>query len=113
MKLGSQRLADPIKQKVGNPSFPCSGYQAKWKAILGIEGCVWCFQADLRDTFPGVVCRYPDKGFDDNYCRNPDGKPRPWCYTLDPDTPWEYCAIKMCGKLGSNLLLPFPLTDWI
>lgn len=70
-----------------------------------------CFQADLRDTFVGVVCRYPDKGFDDNYCRNPDGKPRPWCYTLDPDTRWEYCAIKMCGKLGSNLLLPFPPTD--
>uniref|UniRef100_A0A8C9FVT6 Hepatocyte growth factor n=1 Tax=Pavo cristatus TaxID=9049 RepID=A0A8C9FVT6_PAVCR len=42
--------------------------------------------------------RYPDKGFDDNYCRNPDGKLRPWCYTLDPNTPWEFCAIKTCGQ---------------
>ncbi|XP_032729144.1 hepatocyte growth factor isoform X3 [Lontra canadensis] len=55
----------------------------------------WDHQTPHRHKF--LPERYPDKGFDDNYCRNPDGKPRPWCYTLDPDTPWEYCAIKMCG----------------
>ena len=21
-----------------------------------------------------------------NFCRNPDGEPAPWCYTMDPDT---------------------------
>uniref|UniRef100_A0A665V264 Hepatocyte growth factor n=1 Tax=Echeneis naucrates TaxID=173247 RepID=A0A665V264_ECHNA len=41
--------------------------------------------------------RYPDKGLDDNYCRNPDGRHRPWCFTTDPNTPWEYCDIKVCG----------------
>ncbi|XP_030072909.1 hepatocyte growth factor isoform X2 [Microcaecilia unicolor] len=41
--------------------------------------------------------RYPDKGLEDNYCRNPDGKSRPWCYTLDPKTPWEFCNIKPCA----------------
>ncbi|XP_068132289.1 hepatocyte growth factor isoform X2 [Hyperolius riggenbachi] len=40
--------------------------------------------------------RYPNKGLNDNYCRNPDGKARPWCHTLDPRTPWEFCAIKSC-----------------
>ncbi|KAL4617936.1 hepatocyte growth factor-like [Arapaima gigas] len=40
--------------------------------------------------------RYPDKGLNDNYCRNPDNRLRPWCYTLDPDTPWEYCNITAC-----------------
>ncbi|XP_029993420.1 hepatocyte growth factor [Sphaeramia orbicularis] len=40
--------------------------------------------------------RYPDKGLDDNYCRNPDGRHRPWCFTTDPNTPWEYCNIKAC-----------------
>uniref|UniRef100_A0A8D3D128 Hepatocyte growth factor n=1 Tax=Scophthalmus maximus TaxID=52904 RepID=A0A8D3D128_SCOMX len=40
--------------------------------------------------------RHPDKGLDDNYCRNPDGRHRPWCFTTDPDTPWEYCDIKVC-----------------
>ncbi|XP_067861042.1 hepatocyte growth factor [Heptranchias perlo] len=40
--------------------------------------------------------RFPDKGLNDNYCRNPNGRTRPWCYTLDPHTSWEYCAIKEC-----------------
>lgn len=60
----------------------------------------WDQQTPHRHKF--LPERYPDKGFDDNYCRNPDGKPRPWCYTLDPDTPWEYCAIKMCAHSAVN-----------
>ncbi|KAM9754817.1 hepatocyte growth factor isoform 1-T1 [Menidia menidia] len=39
---------------------------------------------------------YPDKGLNDNYCRNPNGRHRPWCFTMDPNTPWEYCSIKVC-----------------
>ncbi|KAM8979827.1 hepatocyte growth factor isoform X4 [Sarcophilus harrisii] len=60
----------------------------------------WDHQTPHRHKF--LPERYPDKGFDDNYCRNPDGKPRPWCYTLDPDTPWEYCAIKTCAHSTMN-----------
>ncbi|XP_027249285.1 hepatocyte growth factor isoform X4 [Cricetulus griseus] len=62
----------------------------------------WDHQTPHRHKF--LPERYPDKGFDDNYCRNPDGKPRPWCYTLDPDTPWEYCSIKMCDPLTRQCL---------
>lgn len=58
----------------------------------------------LADVLVGVVCRHPDKGLDDNYCRNPDHKPRPWCYTLDPNTVWEFCAIKPCGEFQANIL---------
>ncbi|MGH0151190.1 UNVERIFIED_CONTAM: hypothetical protein FKN15_031116 [Acipenser sinensis] len=43
-------------------------------------------------------CRYPDKGLNDNYCRNPDKRLRPWCFTLDPNTTWEYCSIKVCAE---------------
>nr|XP_033815652.1 hepatocyte growth factor isoform X2 [Geotrypetes seraphini] len=46
--------------------------------------------------------RYPDKSLDDNYCRNPDGKSRPWCLTLDPETPWEFCTIKPCAHSIEN-----------
>ncbi|XP_056454419.1 hepatocyte growth factor [Gadus chalcogrammus] len=40
---------------------------------------------------------FQDKGLDDNFCRNPDARHRPWCYTTDPHTPWEYCDIKVCN----------------
>ncbi|XP_044279417.1 hepatocyte growth factor isoform X2 [Varanus komodoensis] len=56
----------------------------------------WDLQRPHRHPFRPE--KYPDKGFDDNYCRNPDGKPRPWCYTLDPNTRWEFCSIKTCAQ---------------
>uniref|UniRef100_A0A6Q2XRU5 Hepatopoietin-A n=1 Tax=Esox lucius TaxID=8010 RepID=A0A6Q2XRU5_ESOLU len=40
--------------------------------------------------------KYPDKGLNDNYCRNPNNRLRPWCFTMDPLTPWEYCNISVC-----------------
>lgn len=60
---------------------------------------VYTFVYTLRLLHCFVLCiRFPDKGLDDNYCRNPDGRHRPWCFTTDPNTPWEYCDIKVCGK---------------
>ncbi|KAJ1155251.1 hypothetical protein NDU88_007986 [Pleurodeles waltl] len=41
---------------------------------------------------------YPCKSLDKNYCRNPDGETRPWCYTTDPATRWEYCKIPSCEE---------------
>uniref|UniRef100_A0A8C5GTW9 Plasminogen n=1 Tax=Gouania willdenowi TaxID=441366 RepID=A0A8C5GTW9_GOUWI len=40
---------------------------------------------------------YPCKGLETNYCRNPDNERKPWCYTTDPDTRWEYCSVPQCG----------------
>ncbi|XP_035662069.1 plasminogen-like [Branchiostoma floridae] len=34
---------------------------------------------------------YPRAGLERNYCRNPDGKDRPWCYTNNPLIRWMYC----------------------
>ena len=31
-----------------------------------------------------------------NHCRNPDREAKPWCYTPDEDTRWEFCDIKDC-----------------
>uniref|UniRef100_A0A6I8N516 Macrophage stimulating 1 n=1 Tax=Ornithorhynchus anatinus TaxID=9258 RepID=A0A6I8N516_ORNAN len=42
---------------------------------------------------------YPDKNLDDNYCRNPDGSERPWCYTTDREHPREFCHIPRCRSL--------------
>lgn len=45
--------------------------------------------------------RYPDKSLDDNYCRNPDASPVPWCYTTDPEVERESCDISKCSKMIS------------
>ncbi|KAM6896809.1 hepatocyte growth factor-like [Lycodopsis pacificus] len=42
--------------------------------------------------------KYRHKDLRDNYCRNPDNRLRPWCYTLDPTTQWEYCNIAVCDS---------------
>ncbi|KAM6960582.1 hepatocyte growth factor [Aplochiton taeniatus] len=65
-----------------------------------------CQRWDLQEPHkhPFNPERYPDKGLDDNLCRNPDGRHRPWCFTLDPLTPWEYCPVQVCGgdPAGAN-----------
>jgi hypothetical protein len=37
-----------------------------------------------------------------NYCRNPDSKEQPWCYTLDPDKEWEYCNVPACAPANET-----------
>lgn len=40
---------------------------------------------------------HPEAHLEENYCRNPDNDSHgPWCYTMDPRTPFDYCAIKPC-----------------
>ncbi|CAH1777248.1 unnamed protein product [Owenia fusiformis] len=33
-------------------------------------------------------------------CRNPNDRDRPWCFTTDPDTRWEFCDIQNCRLDG-------------
>ncbi|XP_055087883.1 hepatocyte growth factor a isoform X2 [Periophthalmus magnuspinnatus] len=49
--------------------------------------------------------KYRDKNLKDNYCRNPDNRLRPWCYTMDPKIPWEYCNITVCDSDYSEDLI--------
>lgn len=32
-----------------------------------------------------------------NYCRDPDKEGKPWCYTTDPETRWQYCDVPICN----------------
>uniref|UniRef100_A0A8C4DEL3 Macrophage stimulating 1 n=1 Tax=Dicentrarchus labrax TaxID=13489 RepID=A0A8C4DEL3_DICLA len=43
--------------------------------------------------------KYPDKSLDDNYCRNPDASPVPWCYTTDTEVERENCEISKCTEV--------------
>uniref|UniRef100_A0A4W5PVE3 Macrophage stimulating 1 n=1 Tax=Hucho hucho TaxID=62062 RepID=A0A4W5PVE3_9TELE len=73
------------------------------------------YRGVVRKTRKGVTCQkwsvnmphktkinpgtHPEGNLTENYCRNPDGDQHgPWCYTTDPKTEFDYCAIKQCGK---------------
>ncbi|KAM6470315.1 hepatocyte growth factor-like protein isoform 1-T1 [Liasis olivaceus] len=83
------------------------------------------YQGTISKTRKGITCRkwkeqslhtlqdisplLPDVRLEQNYCRNPDNDSHgPWCYTMDPNTQFDYCAIKPCAedKKLSNLLNP-------
>ncbi|XP_063296779.1 hepatocyte growth factor-like protein isoform X1 [Pelobates fuscus] len=71
------------------------------------------YSGKVSKTRKGVTCRnwsekldditqvpnYPFPGYlEGNYCRNPDKDSHgPWCYTMDPNTPFDYCSIKPCS----------------
>ncbi|XP_032537131.1 plasminogen-like isoform X2 [Chiroxiphia lanceolata] len=57
--------------------------------------------------------RYPCKGLEENYCRNPDGEKRPWCYTINSSVRWEYCTIPPCDgreQESADVPIQVPLT---
>ena len=39
---------------------------------------------------------YENAGLENNYCRNPDGEDKAWCYTTDPDDRWDFCDVPNC-----------------
>ncbi|XP_071488359.1 uncharacterized protein [Diadema antillarum] len=42
---------------------------------------------------------FPDSDLEQNFCRNPDGRDRPWCYYRPPwssEILWDYCQIDVC-----------------
>ncbi|CAG0903001.1 unnamed protein product [Darwinula stevensoni] len=38
-----------------------------------------------------------------NYCRNPSGREKPWCFIDDSETQWDYCDIPTCEDPGESL----------
>nr|XP_039251938.1 plasminogen-like [Styela clava] len=48
----------------------------------------------------------PGRNLDSNFCRNPDGDTKPWCYTTDPNTRWEHCDLERCTNADGSVLIP-------
>ncbi|XP_078700970.1 uncharacterized protein LOC144927428 [Branchiostoma floridae x Branchiostoma belcheri] len=46
---------------------------------------------------PHTPQAHPDAGLEENFCRNPDNKERPWCYTTDGTRRWDYCDVMECA----------------
>ncbi|KAK1887745.1 Hepatocyte growth factor [Dissostichus eleginoides] len=64
----------------------------------------WDSQYPHNHTF--IPQAYPCKDLRENYCRNPDGREFPWCFTTDPRVHTMFCTnIPQCGtrnKPGSD-----------
>ncbi|XP_072359756.1 plasminogen [Scyliorhinus torazame] len=83
------------------------------------EECMFCsgenYRGKISQTEDGVTCQhwdsqiphlhgynpsvFPDKYLEENYCRNPDWEPRPWCFTTDSNKRWSFCSIPRCAEL--------------
>nr|XP_048276730.1 plasminogen isoform X1 [Myodes glareolus] len=75
----------------------CSGekYEGKIsKTMSGLNCQDWDSQSPHAHGY--IPAKFPSKNLKKNYCRNPDGEPRPWCFTTDPNKRWEYCDIPRC-----------------
>ncbi|XP_066104612.1 plasminogen [Saccopteryx bilineata] len=75
----------------------CSGehYEGNISSTTsGLECQSWDSQTPHAHGF--IPSKFPSKNLRKNYCRNPDGEPRPWCFTTDPNKRWEFCDIPRC-----------------
>ena len=72
----------------------------------GIPCQAWNMQSPhTHDMMPS---NHPDKGLNENYCRNPDNEENgPWCYTTSVNKRWEHCDIQKCGKW--SFVVPFQI----
>lgn len=85
--------------------FFVTEYEECTRSKLGYE-----YNGRVNKTSSGKTCQrwdtqtphkhiYERMAAHENYCRNPLGlKQRPFCFTTDKSTPWEYCSIPACSR---------------
>nr|XP_034314022.1 uncharacterized protein LOC105317187 [Crassostrea gigas] len=71
------------------------------------------YRGKQRTTRGGILCQRWDRTYphipnpsisfaasslsaQENYCRNPDSEPAPWCYTMNPTVRWQLCDVPFC-----------------
>ncbi|CAN0381923.1 unnamed protein product [Lampetra planeri] len=91
---------------LGEVQFESDCYFGSGQAYRGNISATWlqlpCQPWNLQTphAHAETPLSHPDSGLDGNYCRNPRGaRERPWCYTNNTDTEWDYCNLPACGEL--------------
>ncbi|XP_038623659.1 plasminogen-like isoform X2 [Tachyglossus aculeatus] len=75
----------------------CSGenYQGKISTTKSGYKCQ-AWNSQLPHSHGYIPHKFPNKNLKMNYCRNPDGEPRPWCFTTSENKRWDFCDIPRC-----------------
>ncbi|CAH1243308.1 LPA [Branchiostoma lanceolatum] len=90
-------------QSLGSECYEDMGgtYRGTASTTLSGKTCqAWSSQTPNQHSFNPAT--YPNLGLDNNYCRNPDLKVRPWCHSSDPKKKWEYCMLSKCTGPASR-----------
>uniref|UniRef100_A0A8C8GR58 Plasmin n=1 Tax=Oncorhynchus tshawytscha TaxID=74940 RepID=A0A8C8GR58_ONCTS len=94
------------------------------------EECMHCsgknYRGKISTTENGYTCQHwnaqkphnhgyipsalLEKYLEENYCRNPDGDPRPWCFTTSPSKRWDFCSIPRCSDILSMAFVTWTLS---
>ena len=76
-------------------------YKGQWSLTVSGRECQRWDSSEPHVHFYNTSDLFPDPSVYDahNYCRNPPTpSTRPWCFTTDNETRWEYCPIFYCGE---------------
>ncbi|XP_023415806.1 hepatocyte growth factor-like protein isoform X2 [Cavia porcellus] len=66
------------------------------KTRKGVPCQHWSAETPHKPQFTPTSAPYAQ--LKENFCRNPDGDSHgPWCYTTDPGTSFDYCALRRCN----------------
>uniref|UniRef100_A0A3Q3AT50 Kringle domain-containing protein n=1 Tax=Kryptolebias marmoratus TaxID=37003 RepID=A0A3Q3AT50_KRYMA len=83
-----------------NDCFYCNGEDYRGHHSTTENGYIcqrWDSQSPHSHKFTPTI--YPNHSLEENYCRNPEGNLRPWCYTTSWFKKWDYCSIPRCSKI--------------
>ncbi|XP_019633250.1 PREDICTED: uncharacterized protein LOC109476684 [Branchiostoma belcheri] len=64
------------------------------------------WDSQFPHSHPHTPQAHPDAGLEENFCRNPDNKDRPWCYTRNGTETWGYCDVTECPDPTSSDYVP-------
>ena len=100
----------PTEELTGETCYigPRTSYVGKVSVTESGKTCQpWKDQYPHAHSYGDKTSDFSEGEFPDNFCRTTLDYPSatPWCYTSDPDTKWEYCDVRACGRQCMGQLL--------